>query len=450
MDASKSNDVASGDIDVNNQQESNTSGILDLTMEGDIMDMDQIPETEDRKPSQTDLLNPMGSNAKIQTEFDTSNQTNQSSASQMDDDFWSGLELPGYNFGPSSDSFDNQFPANSFNASERAPALTIAMSNQFVRLPAAPANVTRIPSVMQALPATSGIPSSRLTSGATPASMSSGFISSQLLPPVTLNGDGSATASSEAERLREYSRSVMNRLQLPEITSYPSTGLSWDAMQPMVRNSTMPPNSASASANQSSNVQRMHSGHLAGHQQQQRLHQPPQQRPQFLHHPIHPPGMVQTPPHLSRSLYPQPSADTGAINSHVSGSHTMPSRRPFQPLRQPHPSPYQNQAMRQGQSYHGTVGSPGMSIQQPRAQVQQVSLTENLVNLSAVPTARMRGSLSGRALEDARNQFLSPPTQSSRAHRPLPSNQTCPPPGIPLELHELVTNLSVPDSSTLS
>ncbi|CAM8881549.1 unnamed protein product [Rhodiola kirilowii] len=444
-DASKSDGHVdgSGYTDVNQQQGSelrgigspsaDTSGILDLTMEDDMMDMDHISDTEDRKPSQVDLLNSNGSNVNMHTEFNDSNHQN---ADTQMDDIWSGLDLPGYNLEPSDDRFGNHLTTDTFHHSDRAPAINqgrgfhchssslvpvdapvqqsqvnSVMDNQYVRLSPGPAN--RTPTAVQALPATSGTPSSRL--------MSTSMISSSM-----------------------SSRSLMNQLHLPEMTSYhsqqQSIAMNRDATQ---FNNAL--NSASASGSLFSNIHNMSSEHQQ--QQQQRLRQLQQQY--YLQRPSQS-------PHFSQRQYQQASVDIGARNSSSTGNIptlNTTSRPASQPLRHQQPSTYQNQTSRPGASFPFNAGAPGMSVQQPRGPVQQVSRAEHLVNLSADsnlrPAGRMRGSLTGRAYEDARNLFLSPTMPPTRAPRP-PTDLTSPPPGVPPELHEMITNLSVPDSSAPS
>ncbi|CAM8947213.1 unnamed protein product [Rhodiola kirilowii] len=438
----KSNDDASGDTNINHLRESDAPDILDLTMEGGEMDAYQFSDVEDRKLSVEDLLNSMGSSVEMHTELNTSNQANQSTVSRMDDDFWSGLDLSSYNSGPSGDGFDNQFTTNTYHPTGHAPGSSTQLSslgatnvsvqqsqlvnsvidNQYACLSSVPPKITRTPTEVQAPAATSGTLNSILTSSATPASLIASGTSSQGSPSMALNADVSMSTISEVERLREYSRSVLKRLQLPEMISYPSqqrsVAQSRDAMRSINHNSSTR-TAASVSTSQFSN--RM----AAVHQ-----NRPHQQQPQFISHPNLSVGMMQN-AHLSRTNYQQ-------ANSSNVGNISL--RSAFQPVREPSRA-YQNQTLRSGQSF--SAGAPGTSVQHPLG-------GENLVNLSADPNvrpvSRMRGSLSGHAYEDAFNRFMCPSVQPTRTSRP-PMDLTSPPPGVPPELHEMVTNLSVPDSS---
>uniref|UniRef100_A0A2N9GKW1 Uncharacterized protein n=1 Tax=Fagus sylvatica TaxID=28930 RepID=A0A2N9GKW1_FAGSY len=344
---------------------------------------------------------------------------------------------------------------------------TSMSNNEYGRSPSIPRHVSRTPIAVQALPAQSQAPNlleirSSLNSLTPNGSLNSSQVALNMAP----TADAFNTICSDMERQQHF-RAHMNPLQVSDIPSSsllrPSVTQNWDHQDRshISSQSVQPGLGRTALCRlQMQSAYRASSGLLTDfenpHLQQAfnpRMPQPVGQSSSNIQPSPHlSRNLSQQSPHLSRNHIQQGGGQIG-INHRAgtSGSqqakYVVGQRVAVQMGRQAPSVPVLNQTSRTGHSLplsaDGLRASTGEQRGNMGGMSQAVPRPDGLLDSSSEqnwqPTGRMRGSLSGRAYNDALNQFMIRPTQTPQTARP-PPNPTPPASSVSPQLHALLAN----------
>ncbi|KAI9108345.1 hypothetical protein K1719_020536 [Acacia pycnantha] len=400
----------------------NLPNVLDLTNDDDDLEMLDAGETNDRKPDPADLQSQ--STTPILTSLGMNSAgVNRDVAAQVEDDFWSGVQVA---FGgldtpidagdfvlpvltdaisqttsqeavdhgitlPSNSTVQNQFSAPNNFQMLQSNYLNSAV-NEHGRLEQRPRHVNRNPVAVQALPAQSQTlgPQQRSRANLSPGS-------STVAPHVSVSSPANRFGPmlSDTERQQLLSRPTVN---LPQLVGATVT-VSQHHSATQSRTPQMPNASAPSQRRNPYNTSSFLGGFQNAH-----LQQALNPRSQSI-------GQSSSAVLSSRSQIPLGGLRPGIGQAAGTPANGQPARdmNAGRVARQPAPLPIQNQSPRE---QGGNVRGPLQSTSRPDGSFNLQSESDWR------PTGRMRGSLANRPYSDAVRQLIIEPTQSVQSARP--------------------------------